>query len=206
MTLEVIGAGLGRTGTTSLCKALEILDFQPCYHMDEAERRPDHDDPWLAAANGSSPDFDALFGGYKAAVDWPTVTHYRALAHHYPNARFVLTVRDTDGWVRSMMQTILPTVIAPPSPTVRPKHRQMTRQLIAENLFGGRVDDPDHAARLYEEHNDSVRAFLPPEQLVVLPLGAGWAPLCEFLGRPIPSCPYPDANSATDFNRIPRDL
>lgn len=31
--LKVIGAGLPRTGTTSLKAALEILGFDPCHHM-----------------------------------------------------------------------------------------------------------------------------------------------------------------------------
>lgn len=32
-TLQVIGAGLPRTGTTSLKAALETLGFDPCHHM-----------------------------------------------------------------------------------------------------------------------------------------------------------------------------
>lgn len=31
--LQVIGAGLPRSGTTSLKAALEILGFDPCHHM-----------------------------------------------------------------------------------------------------------------------------------------------------------------------------
>ena len=33
MTLRVVGAGLGRTGTTSLKEALGLLLGGPCYHM-----------------------------------------------------------------------------------------------------------------------------------------------------------------------------
>ena len=32
-TLKVIGAGLPRSGTTSLKAAMEILGFEPCHHM-----------------------------------------------------------------------------------------------------------------------------------------------------------------------------
>jgi hypothetical protein len=35
MTLKVIGAGFGRTGTLSLKVALEKLGFNPCHHMME---------------------------------------------------------------------------------------------------------------------------------------------------------------------------
>ena len=40
MTLRVVGAGLGRTGTMSLQRALEHLLAEPCYHMLEVLRRP----------------------------------------------------------------------------------------------------------------------------------------------------------------------
>ena len=35
MTIKVIGAGFGRTRTTSLQAALETLGFFRCYHMQE---------------------------------------------------------------------------------------------------------------------------------------------------------------------------
>jgi len=40
MTLSVIGAGFGRTGTLSLKLALEELGFGPCYHMMEVLKNP----------------------------------------------------------------------------------------------------------------------------------------------------------------------
>ena len=40
--MKVIGAGLGRTGTSSLRAALELLLGQPCYHMTEAIEHPEH--------------------------------------------------------------------------------------------------------------------------------------------------------------------
>ena len=41
MSLKLIGAGLGRTGTLSLKAALERLGFAPCYHMIEVLTVPD---------------------------------------------------------------------------------------------------------------------------------------------------------------------
>ena len=38
--MEVIGAGFGRTGTTSFKVALEELGFAPCYHMTEVFEHP----------------------------------------------------------------------------------------------------------------------------------------------------------------------
>ncbi len=40
MTLRIIGAGFGRTGTNSLKLALEHLGFGPCHHMFEVRDNP----------------------------------------------------------------------------------------------------------------------------------------------------------------------
>ena len=52
MSLSVIGAGYGRTGTLSLKLALEQLGFGPCYHMMEVFKKPDAPQQWLDAALG----------------------------------------------------------------------------------------------------------------------------------------------------------
>ena len=50
--MDVIGVGMGRTGTLSLKYALEELGFGPCYHMVEVEREPERGFAWLDAARG----------------------------------------------------------------------------------------------------------------------------------------------------------
>jgi len=42
MTIKIIGAGFGRTGTTSIKAALEQLGFARCYHMQEVIKQPRH--------------------------------------------------------------------------------------------------------------------------------------------------------------------
>jgi hypothetical protein len=51
--MKVIGAGLGRTGTSSLQAAMEILGFGPCYHMTEVFAHPEHVPVWEAAVRGN---------------------------------------------------------------------------------------------------------------------------------------------------------
>ena len=55
MSLWVVGAGLGRTGTTSLKAALEQLLGGPCYHMLEVRERPADPDAWGDAYEGHPP-------------------------------------------------------------------------------------------------------------------------------------------------------
>jgi Sulfotransferase domain len=57
MTLKVIGAGFGRTGTLTLKLALEQLGFGPCYHMVEVFKNPQAIGWWLDAANGKPDSF-----------------------------------------------------------------------------------------------------------------------------------------------------
>ncbi|HEX6866130.1 MAG TPA: sulfotransferase, partial [Caulobacteraceae bacterium] len=86
MTLSVIGAGLGRTGTLSLKLALEQLGLGPCYHMAEVFKLPRAPAQWIAAAEGH-PDWEATFEGYRSTVDWPSAEFYKELAEAYPDAR-----------------------------------------------------------------------------------------------------------------------
>ena len=50
MALNIIGAGMGRTGTASLKVALEALDIGPCYHMSEVLKNPEYTKDWINAA------------------------------------------------------------------------------------------------------------------------------------------------------------
>ncbi len=77
MSLEVIGAGFGRTGTMSLKVALEELGFGPCYHMSEVFENPEHAGYWEAAREGRA-DWEKVFDGYRATVDWPGAASTRS--------------------------------------------------------------------------------------------------------------------------------
>lgn len=56
MSIRVIGAGFGRTGTASMREALTILGFGPCHHMYEVNSNEDQKRLWRALAKGAAPD------------------------------------------------------------------------------------------------------------------------------------------------------
>ena len=106
MGLQVIGAGVGRTGTYSLKLALNQLGFGPCHHMEEVLiHMPEQVPLWAAAAKGE-PDWEKIFMGYPSAVDWPTAGFFRPLRKAYPSAKFILTVRSPESWAESFGETI----------------------------------------------------------------------------------------------------
>ena len=119
MGLRLVGAGLGRTGTTSLKAALEQLLGGACYHMSEVFGRPDMAEMWLHAVQGDLPDWDVVFADYRAAVDWPAAGFWRELSTAYPDAPVLLSTRDADAWWESASQTIFPAIAASSRPGAR---------------------------------------------------------------------------------------
>ena len=97
----VIGTGLPRTGTTSLCEALETLGFSPCHHFrgmsSDSFPYPDYR-LWAKAAKTEDKNArqDMLHhlltkGKFKAAVDYPTSCFVDDMVEMYPNAKVTLT-------------------------------------------------------------------------------------------------------------------
>jgi len=194
--LSVIGAGFGRTGTESMKLALEMLGLGPCHHMKEVLGDPEQTALWRGIAAGDPPDWEAAFAGYIAAVDWPSAFFWRELADVYPDAKILLTVRSSESWYASMDKTIFRTLRNGTDPD------SLGVKLVADGVFGGRLDDPAHAIATYERNNAEVEAAFPPERLLTYHLGDGWEPLCRFLGKPLPNAPYPHSNSAKKFNAM----
>lgn len=196
MPLDVIGAGLGRTGTTSLKQALEQLGFVRCHHMTEVFAHPETAARWEAAAEGEPVDWEALLAGYRATVDWPSCHFYRDLARIYPRAKIILTLRDPEAWFRSTQATIFRTERL--GEIERHPMGAFLKKAILPT-FDGRVHDHDHALAVYERHNAEVRRTIPPQRLLVYDVAEGWEPLCRFLGVPIPADPFPHANTTAEF-------
>lgn len=198
MTLQLIGAGLPRTGTSSLRDALTYLLGKPVYHMSEALARPEQAPTWVAAIKGDPPVWEEFLTGYAAGVDVPFSTCWRSLAAAYPEAPVLLSHRGSaDDWYRSMEATV--------------SHR--TRTMLAKDdadpivplfrvMFDGIVTDLDDEEDMkagYARHLDLVRAEIAPARLVEWQPGDGWDPICRALDVPVPNVPFPHVNSTADY-------
>ncbi len=201
MALQVIGAGLGRTGTMSLMIALERLGLGPCYHMMRVMERVDDAPIWQQFAAGERGDWDSLLGDFGAAVDWPASYFWRQLAAYYPQAKVVLTVRDAQRWHASISSTLLRFMRAAVTPDDAAARRQivMARDIVQRRTFGDELDDKAHLIGVYERHNRAVQAALGADRLLVYDVAQGWAPLCEFLALPVPDEPFPRVNARDEL-------
>ena len=203
MTLQVVGAGLGRTGTHSLKIALEQLLGAPCYHMLETFGRPDDIPIWHAAMNGDMPDWNEFLSDYRAAVDWPACAFWRELLAENPGAIVLLSSRDADGWWTSATNTIFQVVKRElPADDVGGRVQLAMINDMLTKRFTPNWQDETEAKRAYEAHNADVRASVPAEQLIDYRPGDGWEPICEKLGLPVPSDPFPHVNTTDEFRAM----
>jgi hypothetical protein len=216
--LAVIGAGCGRTGTQSLAAALEMLGF-PCTNgfviLADGEGKGCLASKWHRALEGREPpDWDELFAGFRATVDFPAAVAYKELMEYYPDAKIILSVRDPHAWARSVLETIWLPISLELSWACAPWYPHFRRMGFAYRarffrdtdggIASGAIGDPRRLAQRFVEWNEEVKTTVPSSRLLVFEAADGWAPLCKFLGVPVPDVPYPHVNDTEHLKRIIR--
>jgi hypothetical protein len=201
VNLQIIGAGLPRTATASLSIALEQLLGGPVCHMRSI---PGHlfalGPAWEQALAGRMPNWDQLYAGHVAALDWPTSMFWRELSEAYPEALVLLSLRDTAvTWWQSANETILPVARLALDP-----NWQEGRGLLdlLERFAGSRQwDDPAILQAAYERHSAAVRQGVPQHRLLEWQPTEGWEPICNALGLPVPERPFPWTNRRDEWRQ-----
>jgi hypothetical protein len=203
MELQVVGAGVGRTGTESFKLGLERLLGGRCYHMLELIANPDGFRHWIRAAEDDMPDWDEVFDGYVAAVDWPAAAFWPEISAAYPDALVLLSVRNSaEEWYRSASQTIFSI-----PPDKMPGDNAFAAAFFAmmAKRFTAELGDPVKAMAAYEAHNQRVRDTIPPERLLEWRPGEGYGPICAALDLAEPDEPFPHVNTTEMFQSRVRE-
>jgi len=185
---------------------------------------------WIAAieakfANKGEPfvraDWDQLLGHCQAITDQPCVMFYKELLEVYPDAKVILTMRDSaDQWARSALNTftdfylnmVAPQTtlygrirerLAPLNPLLHTfidvlfTHFPMTQALVHDRKQG----TTSASKQYYEDYVAEIKRIVPADKLLVMNVKQGWAPLCEFLGHEIPLYPFPRCNEMAEFRK-----
>jgi len=220
---KVIGAGLPRTGTHSLKKALEILGFGPCHHMTDCIVNRNRSRAILAVYKkvlNKEPyeeDLRRVLRGYGSAVDEPLATLAPEIASVLPDAKIILSVRDSPAawWMslKTLLQLVSIQTFVCAWPFFSAYRAQMAlrlggvRKVRASRLQEWNNGKPvETGPELYEKHNQMVLSMFPKEKVLVHNAKEGWDPLCEFLGVPVPDVPYPRSNEGGSFTRAVQNL
>ena len=152
-------------------------------------------------------DWDEIFRGFHATVDWPAARWWREIAAHFPEAKVLLSVRDPEAWYKSVTDTIYQPMKSPApdgAPELVRLQSEMARKAILAETFDNRFEDKAHAIEVFERHNQEVRDAIDPARLLVFDVREGWGPLCRFLEVPIPDEPFPRLNDTATFQAMLR--
>lgn len=177
--MKVFGIGLSKTGTTSLAAALEILGYHTKDYPGVETYHP---------GDLSSLDAD-LLESHDAFTDTPIPSLYPALDAAFPGSKFILTVRDMEGWLKSCRKQF--------TQKLADKQNDAHNRLFVE-LYGTAVFDEALFRAGYERFVQGVTEYFKdrPGDLLILDVtaGEGWEKLCPFLGKSTPVQPFPKAN------------
>lgn len=219
MALQVLGSGLGRTGTFSLKLALEELGFSKCYHMYELFQNPSGLKYFKQAERGERVNWDELFRGYKSAVDYPVAKYYKQIMEVYPDVKVIHTTRDPESWFKSISNTIFPvtqpsfakklkTIISLPfSSKLRQKFPIFIYNgKLVRSEFGNDLSNKQEIIRRFIQRNEEVTSKVPKDNLLIFNAKDGWEPLCSFLNIPVPDKPFPKTNTTDEFLKSVKKL
>ena len=147
-------------------------------------------------------EFDQLLGPYAAVADTPAVCFGTDLIEAYPEAKVILVERGMESWYKSYYDVIISHTFHPlanfasmlESEIARPSVRNS--HAIAKGFFhaNSREEYAKNARTIFQEHYREIRKVTAETRLLEFDLKQGWAPLCEFLGKPIPDVAFPRTN------------
>lgn len=178
---KVFGIGWAKTGTTSLGRAFEVLGL--------SQRGADLD-LVLALAEGRTHTLWQQADRVDAFQDIPWSLVYAQAYERYPGARFILTTRRPESWIRSYRKML---------------ERQPSRGRLVDVRQFVYGFDPEKAsdARLLDRvarHEAEAMAFFADKQDRFTRLsweaGDGWPELCRFLDMTEPTVAFPHENRA----------
>ena len=196
--MKIICVGIGKTGTTSISKALRHLGYTV---FDWEEQVFDFQDHWVDVfQNGAQLDVKRVYQHADGVVDAPGNFFWEEILEAYPDSKVILSEREEDSWLKSLgnqLQVFEAVIsrrfLAVLSPTSRKQIFFLYSHLTA--ILGSA--DPKSACVLrtrYRMHNHRVKSLVPSEKLLVYNVKQGWKPLCDFLGCEVPTVAFPHEN------------
>lgn len=212
---QVLALGLQRCATSSLQAALETLGYAPCIHM--AHVQPSVKRQCLVTeAFREMDDVDRrrqilseLFSGFAATADYPSIVFVDDLMDMFPDAPIILNQRSggAAAWHKSFSEGLRffdSRFFRVVTFLVKSDRAMVRMHKAADAVYLRRWGLTFRDAVIYDKHNEWVRAEAKKRGRPVLEFTAedGWGPLCGFLGKRIPSVPYPRINDQKTMAKV----
>lgn len=187
---KVFCIGFYKTGTTTLYEALRMLGFRTV-NGDKPGSYPGADDGVTLLRQIESGDYQLpTFDLFDAFTDNPYFTLWREIYAQFPAAKYILSVRDEERWLRSCVKFYANRRVRPMRVWMFGPHANPARDDASRKVW----------LETYRAHNDAVRTHFSGARAsqfleIDLEKHASWDELCAFLGRPVPGIPFPHANA-----------
>ena len=180
---RIFGIGWHKTGTTSLASALAVLGYDTAHWVSPRWARNIHEE----MQTGKSKTLEASY----ALTDFPIPLLYQQLDQAYPGSKFILTLRPEGEWLASVKKHF-----SERNPWRRSWDIDAFTHKVHSIAYGRGDFDESAMLERYRRHNRQVMAYFAhrPHDLLVMEK-PDWHDLCAFLGKPIPSLPYPKENA-----------
>lgn len=176
MKNKVFILGFQKTGTTSLEHALEFLGYH-VYGGDKNLMKYTNPEELKAYIKVTLKTWDAV-------QDMPWPLFYKELFDIYPDAKYILTIRDTDKWIRSVVTYFASIRI--------PLHKKIYGVPCAEGY-------EDRYKELYEQSNTNILNFFKDKSnflVMEMDKNFNYETLCQFLNiSEVPQGSFPHARN-----------
>lgn len=187
---KVFGLGLSRTGTRSLSAALHVLGYDTVHYPTDQGTLDT-----LVRGDARFPQLEHFDG----LTDITVAPYFEDLDKNYPGSKFILTVRDEAGWLKSCSNhwSGRDAYATDEKGVGENEHRihMEIRRFLRAAVYAGYEYNPERFSRAYRRHTENVLRYFEgrPNDLLVLNIatGEGYEKLAPFLGVPIPPSPFP---------------
>ena len=205
--MKIICAGVGKTGTKSIAKALRHLGLTV---FDWEEQTFDFQDHWVDVfQNGAQLDVKRVYQHAGAIVDAPGNFFWEEILEAYPDSKVILSEREEDSWLKSavnqlqVIEAVISRRFLCVLSTTSRKRLFVTYSVINALVGSANPKSGFILRKRYREHNHRVKSLVPPEKLLVYNVKQGWKPLCDFLGCEVPTVAFPHENIKGEIAEAP---
>lgn len=172
----LFGIGMQRTGTSSLAAAARILGWSACHG--DYTRFP-----------GALNLHDPIYKRFNMFCDTPFYAIFEKLDNRFPSAKFILTTRDENSWLKSVRRLF----------EVNGQFKSIATARMHHTIIYGSANFDESCARaVFAEHHRRVTSYFAsrPQKLLIIDLSVAmsWDPLCKFLQCPKPLRDFPHLN------------
>ncbi len=162
---KIFGIGMGRVGSLSNCKAMEILGYKSSHSLKA---------------------YKHLDRGLEYTGDIDIAWRFEFLDIIYPNSKFIFMTRDIESWLKSIKIQFRPAKV---------KRQKQNRFLLFGTVSYRGERDEDLFRIGYHKYHARVFEYFKnrKEDLLVMNIvdGDGWGKLCKFLEKDVPNVPFP---------------